>query len=151
MDRDSRSVRAAWVVGLALLLLVVGAVPARAAFPGANGLLVVQPANGRGLLLVGVGGAHPRQICTVKRLCDPAIDPVWSPDGSEIAFASPRRLGPSVIYPDGSCLACPVPHWRCGLRWLLGSERRPRLFARRTPGDVGRCQAASRQCGGWQP
>ena len=34
MDRGSRSVRAAWVVVLAVLLLVVGAVPARAAFPG---------------------------------------------------------------------------------------------------------------------
>ena len=94
MDRGGRSVRAAWVVVLAVLLLVVGAVPARAAFPGRNGLLVVQPANGRGLLLVGEGGVHPRQICMVKRLCDRAIDPVWSPDGSEIAFDSPRRLGP---------------------------------------------------------
>ena len=109
MDRGDRRVRVAWVLVLALVLLVAGAVPARAAFSGANGLLVVQPANGRGLLVVGAGGAHPRQVCAVKRLCDPAIDPVWSPDGSEIAFASPRRLGPSVIYPDGSCLACPVP------------------------------------------
>ena len=109
MDRGGRSVRAAWVVVLAVLLLVVGAVPARAAFPGRNGLLVVQPVNGRGLLLVGEGGVHPRQICVVKRLCDRAIDPVWSPDGSEIAFDSPRRLGPAVIYPDGSCLACPIP------------------------------------------
>ena len=119
MDRDRRSVRAAWVVALAFVLLVIGAVPARAAFPGRNGLLVVQPANGPGLLLVGVGGAHPRQICMDKRLCDRAIDPVWSPDGSEIAFASPRRSGmrksnAAVIYPDGSCLACPVP-WT-GLR-----------------------------------
>ena len=119
MDRGSRPVRTAWVVGLALLLLLVEAVPASAAFPGANGRLVVQPANGSGLLLVGVGGAHPRQICMVKRLCDRAIDPVWSPDGSEIAFASPRRSGTpgsnqSVIYPDGSCVACPVPS--AGLR-----------------------------------
>ena len=35
MDRGSRSVRAAWVVGFAVLSLAVGAVPARAAFPGA--------------------------------------------------------------------------------------------------------------------
>ncbi len=68
MDRGSRAVRAARVAGLALLLLVAVAVPARAAFPGANGRLVVQPASGPGLLLVSVAGAHPRQICAVKRL-----------------------------------------------------------------------------------
>jgi hypothetical protein len=36
---------------------------------------------------------------------------VWSPDGSEIAFASNDISEPSsvsVIYPDGSCLACSV-------------------------------------------
>jgi WD40-like Beta Propeller Repeat len=109
MDRGNRPVRAALIVGFASLLLAVGAVPARAAFPGANGLLVVQPASGRGLLLVGPEAGHPRQICTVEPRCDRAMDPVWSPDGSEIAFASPRGSGPSVIYPDGSCLACPAP------------------------------------------
>src|SRR5947209_12488202 len=108
MDRDARSVHAAWVVMLASLLLAVGSVPARAAFPGANGLLVVQPAIGHGLLLVSANGAHPRQICTVTSRCDPAVDPVWSRDGSEIAFASPGGFGGSVIYPDGSCLACPA-------------------------------------------
>lgn len=108
MGRCARLVRVALVVGLVSSLLVVGAVPARAAFPGANGLLVVQPADGRGLLLVGADGVRPRQICTIEPQCDPATDPVWSPDGSKIAFASPRRSGPSVIYPDGSCLACPA-------------------------------------------
>jgi hypothetical protein len=41
---------------------------------------------------------------------------VWSPDGSEIVVSSPQAADsqvkgpqPSVIYPDGSCLACPVP------------------------------------------
>ncbi len=41
---------------------------------------------------------------------------MWSPDGSEIAFASSQAINsnvggprPYVIYPDGSCLACPVP------------------------------------------
>jgi hypothetical protein len=65
MDRDSRSARAASAVALALPLLVVGAVPARAAFPRRDGLLVVQPSDGRGLFLVGVRGAHPRRFCTV--------------------------------------------------------------------------------------
>ena len=140
MDRASRVLRAAWVAGLALLFLFVAAVQARAAFPGANGLLVVQPANGRGLLLVGADGAHPRQICTVAARCDGASDPVWSPDGSEIAFASPQGSGTaSVIYPDGSCLACSVPGAVVGISAaLLGSELWPRLFARRTPGGIGR-------------
>ena len=33
---------------------------------------------------------------------------MWSPDGSEIAFASSEGSD-GVIYADGSCLACPVP------------------------------------------
>ena len=86
----------------------------RAAFPGRNGLLVVEPPGGRGLIVVSADGAHPRKICTVAARCDGAQDPVWSPDGSEIAFATPDRndfgaLDPYVIYPDGSCLACSVP------------------------------------------
>jgi hypothetical protein len=93
---------------LVSFLLVAGAVPARAALPGANGLMVVQPPSGRGLLLVGADGTHVQQICTVKPGCDPAIDPMWSPDGSEIAFASPQGSGPSLIYPDGSWFACPA-------------------------------------------
>ena len=107
MDRVSRSVRAVSVAGLVSLLLVVGAVPARAAFPGANGLLVVQPANGRGLLLVGEDGANPQQICSARTRCAGARNPVWSPDGSEIAVSVRHRT--SVIYADGSCFACSLP------------------------------------------
>src|SRR5436309_2563605 len=114
MDRGSRLVRSAWVAGLVSLVLFAAA-PAHAAFPGRNGLLVVQPASGRGLVLIGANGAHPRQICAAPARCAGAKDPVWSPDGSEIAFA-PRPepddqvgQGPYVIYPDGSCFACSVP------------------------------------------
>jgi hypothetical protein len=77
--------------------------------------LVVQPANGGGLLLVGEDGTNPQQICSAGTRCAGAFDPVWSPDGSEIAVSSRRRsvFGrvsfTSVIYPDGSCLACSVP------------------------------------------
>ena len=117
MDRGSRPVlNAAWVVGLVLLLLAAGAAPAGAAFSGRNGLLVVQPPGGGGLIVVGADGADPHQICTIPARCDGARDPVWSRDGSEIAYAAPApsnggREGsqPYVIYPDGSCLACPVP------------------------------------------
>jgi hypothetical protein len=89
--------------------------PAGAAFPGRNGLLVVDPAGERnGLILVGADGAHPRQICTAAVRCDLAQDPVWSPDGSEIVYATSNpddfgALVPYVISPDGSCLECPVP------------------------------------------
>jgi Tol biopolymer transport system component len=107
MDRRNRRVRAAWIVALASLLLMVGPGSARAAFPGANGLLVVQPANGRGLLLVGPDGANPQWICSAERRCAGARDPVWSPDGSEIAVSV--RHSTSVIYPDGSCFACSLP------------------------------------------
>ena len=131
------------------------AVPARAAFPGRNGLLVVVPASGAGLILVGADGAHPQQICTCATRCDGARDPVWSPDGSEIAFSSSQasdgNVGgpqPGVIYPDGSCLACPVPAPSGNFyRGLVGSELRPRFFARRSPGGVDRCQLPSRASG----
>ncbi len=108
MDRGSRSVRAAWVLGFAVLSLAVGAGPARAAFPGRNGVLVVVPARGNGLILVGADGAHLRRICGLPTLCAGATDPVWSPDGSEIAFGSSDATN-GVIYGDGSCFACPVP------------------------------------------
>jgi hypothetical protein len=93
-----------WVVAFAWLLLMVGAGSARAAFPGANGMLVVQPPSGRGLLLVGEDGANPQQICSAGTRCAGVHDPVWSPDGSEIAVSVRHRT--SVIYPDGSCFAC---------------------------------------------
>ena len=105
----SRSVGAVW--GRGARVAVVGSGRRRRRVPRSRGLsghLVVEPAGGSGLLLVGANGAHPRQICTVRPRCDPATDPVWSPDGSEIAFASPGRSGLSVIYPDGSCLSCPA-------------------------------------------
>src|SRR6516225_4058461 len=62
--------RAAWVLGFTALLLAVGVASARAAFPGRNGLLVVQPASGGGLMLVGADGANPQQICAVAMPCD---------------------------------------------------------------------------------
>lgn len=105
---QSRPVRVAWVVGLVSVVLFAAAGPARAAFPGRNGRLVVVPPAGGALRVVGVDGAHPRQICGVGTRCHGARNPVWSPDGSEIAFAS-SKAGDGVIYGDGSCLSCPVP------------------------------------------
>jgi hypothetical protein len=88
---------------LAWLLLMVGARPAGAAFPGANGLLVVQPANGRGLLLVAPNGRVTGRICTVTARCGTPRRPRWSPDGRAIVFAAPAIR---IVYPDGSCMNC---------------------------------------------
>jgi WD40-like Beta Propeller Repeat len=139
MDRASRVLRAARVVGLVSLFLLVAVAQARAAFPGRNGLLVVEPAIGNGLIVVGADGAHPQQICAVAAQCDRARDPVWSPDGAEIAFSSSQAPGsnargpqPYVIYPDGSCLACPVP-----AVWLAAYDETtwdPNLAPRFLPG-----------------
>lgn len=116
MDRKSRPVRGAWVAGFVSLVLLMAVSSARAAFPGRNGLLVGQPEIGKGLILVDPDGANARQICPLGPGCNAARDPVWSPDGSEIVFSSPPATDssvggpqPYVIYPDGSCLACPVP------------------------------------------
>lgn len=111
-------VRMAWVATLAALLIGVPASSASAAFPGRNGLLVVQPANGRGLVLVAADGANTKQLCNSSIRCDGARDPLWSPDGSQIVFEAPAPqsqssigidIAPFVLYADGSCFACAVP------------------------------------------
>lgn len=102
-----------WLVGVGLVaavgVLLVFAGSATAAFPGHNGLLVVQPLHGRGLVLVDSGGREERRVCTSRSRCGSPTDPRWSPDGRSIVFAfrAPNqvpRVG--VVYPDGSCLAC---------------------------------------------
>lgn len=113
---------------MACLLLAVVPCTALAAFPGRDGLLVVQPARGRGLIVVGASGRNARHLCVSSAGCDGATDPVWSPDGSEILFEAPAPLSqssggisfqgppspasdlvPFVVYADGSCFACAVP------------------------------------------
>jgi hypothetical protein len=74
---------------LACLLLIVTPYSALGAFPGRNGMLVVQPASGRGLILVSPNGTDVRQLCVSSVPCDGATDPVWSPDGSKILFEAP--------------------------------------------------------------
>lgn len=104
---------ACWVV----MAFGVLASSASAAFPGGDGLLVVQPFAGRGLLLVDSHTGLVRRICPDGFQCDFARMPRWSPDGRALAFAafasaSNGRIYPegiSLIYPDGSCLACSLP------------------------------------------
>lgn len=114
--------RCGWFAGLGpaallvALFVVVGS--ARAAFPGRDGLLAVQPLKGHGVVLVSPNGRGERRVCprpsSGPRPCS-LVRPEWSPDGQTLAVGVPpsrtARYGPlaasvSVIYPDGSCLAC---------------------------------------------
>jgi hypothetical protein len=91
---------------VAIAMVGWGAGPARAAFPGRNGLLAVQPLNGAGLTLVRPSGAVVRRICDQASLCGIPVEPRWSPDGHSLVFldASSSRIG--VVAVDGTCLWC---------------------------------------------
>jgi hypothetical protein len=107
------------VVALAVIAGAFGcvwAVSASAAFPGRDGLLVVQPLHGPGLVLVRSNGTGGRRICLNTAVCGLPVNPVWSADGRELAYRDgPKVLAGGgidsgevfVIYPDGSCLECP--------------------------------------------
>jgi len=64
------AVRICKALAPACFLLVVAPYSALAAFPGRNGLLVVQPTSGHGLILVGANGAHARQLCVSSIRCE---------------------------------------------------------------------------------
>ena len=96
---------------LAVSLVVLGAVtaPSSASSPGANGLLVyvqgdVGSATPVGLMVSGGGETReigPRcggEVALVTELCP--SDPVWSPDGSRLAFAHGDDL--ATIDADGT-------------------------------------------------
>ncbi len=97
LARLAAGIGAGWLV----LLVVVGS--ARAAFPGVDGLLAVQPRSGGGIVLVAASGRGQRRICVGSRLCGAARRPRWSPDGRALVFARARI---SIVYPDGSCMDC---------------------------------------------
>jgi hypothetical protein len=93
------------VVGTGLAAVAVwlfAASSAGAAFPGANGLLAVQPLHGNGIVLVA-DGAAPRRICTNVAVCGRPVRPRFSPDGRSIVFAGPAVR---LIGTDGSCQNC---------------------------------------------
>ena len=94
-----RSVVGGVVVAVGLVL----ASPAVAAFPGANGLLAVQPVAGHGIVLVNVNGRIVRRICTDIHKCGTPRRPRWSPDGRSLVFAGPKIR---IVYTDGSCMDC---------------------------------------------
>ena len=102
-----------------LLALVA---PARAAFPGGNGLLAVQPLSGPGIVLIDANGRGERRVCAQPfgpddrcGVTSPSrlLRPQWSPDGGTLVidnaaeYSGQPPLGAfEVIYPDGSCLDC---------------------------------------------
>jgi hypothetical protein len=96
--------------GAALVVLASASVAcvmpgsARAAFAGVNGLLVVQPVSGHGVIVVAADGTGEQRVCSVQ--CGRMRDPVWSGDGEEIVAVDGGAL--DVIYGDGSCLHCGI-------------------------------------------
>lgn len=98
------------VVGTLLAGLLVFAGSARAAFPGRDGLLAVQPLSGPGIVLVNADGHGGRRVCAQP--ADPCgasrlVRPRWSPDGRALVVSKPGMSGGlEVIYPNGSCLDC---------------------------------------------
>jgi WD40-like Beta Propeller Repeat len=92
------------VVCGAVALLV--APSAWGALRGRDGLLVVQPATGRGLVLVAASGAGERWICTERLLCGRPVRPRWSPDGSELVFDGSAGSRVGIVGAGGTCVWC---------------------------------------------
>jgi WD40 repeat protein len=86
--------------------LLLAATPAQAAFPGANGMLVLQPTRGSGLLLADIHGRHVQSICIDPALCGRPRAPRFSPDGRDIVFADSRTGRPVIVAADGTCMWC---------------------------------------------
>ena len=91
---------------VALVSIASGCSPAFAAFSGSNGVLVVQPRTGSGLLLVDDASGRAREVCTEALLCGRPTLPRWSPDGRSIVFVDRVSQRPVVLAEDGSCLWC---------------------------------------------
>jgi hypothetical protein len=88
-----------------LILALIVAAAASAAFPGRNGFLAVAPVTGPGLLLVTPSG-HAHRICPIRGRCQGLRNARWSPDGRAIAYTTRGTSGSSIVYSDGSCLDC---------------------------------------------
>jgi dipeptidyl aminopeptidase/acylaminoacyl peptidase len=87
-----------------LLTLVGKEKPAGAAFPGANGKIVFNsfrdgPGNGE-VYVMDANGANQTRLTTTNPASE--FDPVWSSDGSKIAFQSDRDGNPEVYVMDAN-------------------------------------------------
>ena len=102
------------VVGLATALLValVISAPAQAAFPGQNGKIAFSSARDGGGTAKEIYSMNPDGSVQTRLTSSDGDNnvPVWSPDGSRIAFTSTR--GPSGIWvmnADGSGQSLLIP------------------------------------------
>ena len=108
LQRKTRTRADAAVLCVALcaaivVMLVVGASPAPAAFPGANGKIAfTSDGDGNGDVFVMNADGSGRTNLTNNPAYD--IDPAWSPAGNKIAFTSGRdgSLEIYVMNADGS-------------------------------------------------
>ena len=116
----------ACALGVVVAVIGVCASPARGAFPGGDGDLVV--ATGGGLELVAPASGAVSPICTSVALCGQPAQPRFSPNGRAIAFVDRTSGRPVVVAADGSCLWCLVG---ARLTSLTGTE--PAF----TPGGAG--------------
>jgi len=115
--------------GVAALLVALFAATgtAGAAFPGRDGLLAVQPLKGSTIVLVKANGSDVSRVCHGSVLSPPgpcailpsSPRPAWAGDGRSLVVSGTLSPRPSdfggssfvtLIYPDGSCLACLAPY-----------------------------------------
>jgi hypothetical protein len=105
--RGSRGISVAFRMVAGVAVFVVGLMgwvaSAGAAFPGRNGLLVVQPFRGTGLVLVNDNGQHARRVCADRLVCGVPARPRFAPDGRSIVFGGSTVR---IIGLDGSCVNC---------------------------------------------
>jgi hypothetical protein len=99
-------VRALWLTVTCFLLATVFSAPAFGAFRGNDGLLVLQPLDGPGLVLVGSHGGTARRICTESSVCGTPVAPRWSPNGREIVFDDGHSSRLEITAAQGTCLWC---------------------------------------------
>ena len=152
MDRESRPVRGAWVAGFVSLVLLMAVVVGACRVPGTQ-WAVGRPAGDR-------KGSDPGR----SRRRQPADRSArWGRDVTRRGIQCGRPMVPRLRFPR---LQRPIAAWGAAAvrdlsRWQLpgvpgpddvgqflsglsGSELRPRLPARRSPGGVDRCQLPSR-------